>query len=98
MYEAFFHLQRSAFSMTPDPDCLFMTACHRDALSGLQLAVLKGSGFVVLPGTGKTTLLARLIRSANSAHFRCRSPPNIGLGRFLELVLVDFGVTDVRRG
>ena len=40
MYETFFDLQRSPFSMNPDPDCLFMTACHREALSGLQLAVL----------------------------------------------------------
>ena len=83
MYEAFFHLQRSAFSMTPDPDCLFMTACHRDALSGLQLAVLKGSGFVVLPGTGKTTLLARLIRSANSAHFAVVRHPTLDSDDFL---------------
>jgi general secretion pathway protein A len=98
MYETFFHLQRSPFSMTPDPDCLFMTACHREALSGLQLAVLKRSGFVVLtggPGTGKTTLLATLIRSAEAAHFAVVFNPTLDSDEFLELVLVDFGITDV---
>ena len=98
MYETFFHLQRSPFSMTPDPDCLFMTACHREALSGLQLAVLKRSGFVVPtggPGTGKTTLLATLIRSANSARFAVVVNPTLDSDEFLEFVLVDFGIADV---
>ena len=86
--------------MTPDPDCLFMTASHRDALSGLQCAVLKRSGFVVLtggPGTGKTTLLASLIRSAKSAHFAVVLNPTLDSDEFLELVLVDFGFKDVPR-
>jgi general secretion pathway protein A len=98
MYETFFHLQRSPFCMTPDPDCLFMTLCHREALSGLQLAVLKRSGFVVLtggPGTGKTTLLASLIRSANRARFAVVLNPTLDSDEFLEFVLVDFGITDV---
>jgi general secretion pathway protein A len=98
MYETFFHLQRSPFSITPDPDCLFMTACHREALSGLRLAVLKRWGFVVLtggPGTGKTTLLATLIRSAEAAHFAVVFNPTLDSDEFLELVLVDFGITDV---
>jgi general secretion pathway protein A len=98
MYETFFHLQRCPFSMTPDPDCLFMTSCHREALSGLQLVVLKRSGFVVLtggPGTGKTTLLATLIRSVESAHFAVVFNPTLDSDEFLELVLMDFGITDV---
>jgi general secretion pathway protein A len=100
MYETFFHLQRSPFSMTPDPDCLFLTACHREALSGLQCAVLKRSGFVVLtgaPGTGKTTLLASLIRSAKSAQFAVVLNPTFDSDEFLEFVLLDWGITDVPR-
>jgi general secretion pathway protein A len=86
--------------MTPDPDCLFLTASHRDALSGLQCAVLKRSGFVVLtggPGTGKTTLMASLIRSAKSAHFAVVLNPTFDSDEFLELVLSDFGLRDVPR-
>src|SRR5579864_533332 len=98
MYETFFHLKRSPFSMTPDPDCLFLTACHQEALSGLRLAVLKRSGFVVLtggPGTGKTTLLASMIRSAKSAHFAVVLNPTLDSDEFLEFVLLDFGISDV---
>ena len=64
----------------------------------MQLAVLKHSGFVALtggPGTGKTTLLASLIRSAESAHFAVVFNPTLDSDEFLELVLVDFGITDV---
>jgi general secretion pathway protein A len=101
MYETFFHLQRSPFSMTPDPDCLFLTACHREALSGLQCAVLKRSGFVILtgaPGTGKTTLLASLMRAAESAHFAVVLNPTLDTDEFLEFVLLDFGIRDVPPG
>jgi general secretion pathway protein A len=62
------------------------------------LAVLKRSGFVVLtggPGTGKTTLLATLIRSAETAHFAVVFNPTLDSDEFLELVLVDFGITNV---
>ena len=62
------------------------------------MAVLKRSGFVVLtggPGTGKTTLLATLIRSANSARFAVVLNPTLDSDEFLEFVLVDFGITDV---
>jgi general secretion pathway protein A len=84
--------------MTPDPDYLFMTDCHREALSGLQLAVLKRAGFVVLtggPGIGKTTLLACLVRSINSAHFAVVLNPTLDTDEFLEFVLIDFGITNV---
>jgi type II secretory pathway predicted ATPase ExeA len=95
VYEDFFHLRGSPFSMTPDPDYLFMTDCHREALSGLQLAVLKRAGFVVLtggPGIGKTTLLACLVRSINSAHFAVVLNPTLDTDEFLEFVLIDFGI------
>jgi general secretion pathway protein A len=98
MYEKFFHLQKSPFGMTPDPSCLMMTESHREALSGLLYAVHKRKGFVVLTGdagTGKTTLLRALIRSAKSARFSVVLNPTLSLTEFLELVLCDFGITDV---
>jgi general secretion pathway protein A len=98
MYEKFFHLDKSPFGMTPDPSCLLMTDSHREALSGLMYAILKRKGFVVLTGdagTGKTTLLRALIRSAKSARFSVVLNPTLSLTEFFELVLLDFGITDV---
>jgi general secretion pathway protein A len=98
MYETFFQLQKNPFSMTPDPDCLYMTASHCEALSGLLCAVMKHAGFVVLtgdPGTGKTTLLASLIRSAKSSCFSMVVNPTLDSSEFLEMVLLDFGFKEV---
>jgi len=91
-------LQKNPFGMTPDPSCLMMTESHREALSGLLYAVHKRKGFVVLTGdagTGKTTLLRALIRSAKTARFSVVLNPTLSLTEFLELVLCDFGMTDV---
>jgi general secretion pathway protein A len=98
MYEKFFHLQKNPFGMTPDPSCLLMTESHREALSGLLYAVHKRKGFVVLTGdagTGKTTLIRALIRSAKSAKFSVVLNPTLSLKEFFESVLLDFGITDV---
>jgi len=100
MYETFFNLQKNPFGMTPDPSCMFMTASHREALAGLMYAIFKRKGFVVLTGdagTGKTTLLRSLIRSSSGAQFGMILNPTLTLDEFLELVLFDFGISEVPR-
>ena len=97
MYEEFFHLQKSPFGMNPDPGCLFMTASHREAFASLLYAISSRKGFVVLTGdagTGKTSLLRALIRVADSASFSVILTPTLSADEFLELALMDFGVTD----
>lgn len=98
MYEKTFHLQKSPFAMTPDPGFLMMTASHLEVLSGLVYAVYEGKGFVVVTGeagTGKTSLVRALMRTAKSAHFSLILDPILSLDEFLEMVLLDFGITDV---
>ena len=63
MYRAFFQLQDNPFSLTPDPDYLYLQASHREALDHLDYGVRERKGFIEIigaPGTGKTTL-CRLI-------------------------------------
>jgi general secretion pathway protein A len=98
MYEKLFALKKSPFGMTPDPDCVFMTASHREALAGLFYAVTRSKGFVVLigdAGTGKTTLLRVLIRQCPTAQFGVILNPILNLEEFLESVLLDFGIEDI---
>ena len=98
MYEAFFQLQKSPFGMNPDPSCLFMTRSHREALAGLLYAISRRKGFVVLTGdagTGKTSLLRAVIRSAESSRFSVILTPRLNSDEFLELALLDFGLTEV---
>jgi len=98
MYEEFFQLERNPFGMNPDPNYLFMTPSHREAFAGLLYAMSRRKGFVVLTGdagTGKTTLLRALITSSEAATFSIILTPRVNADEFLELALMDFGVTEV---
>lgn len=98
MYESFFKLQKTPFGMNPDPNCLFMTPSHRESFAGLLYAISRRKGFVVLTGeagTGKTSLLRALIQLTDTAKFSVILTPRLNSDEFLELALLDFGVTDV---
>src|SRR3954454_145729 len=59
MYNNYFNLKQSPFSIAPDPRYLFMSERHREALAHLLYGVGSGGGFVLLTGeigTGKTTV------------------------------------------
>jgi len=100
MYNDFFGLLHAPFKMTPDPNCLFMTRQHREALAGLTYAILEQKGLVVLTGdagTGKTTLLSRALQTlpANRVKSSVVLNPTLTASEFLELALLDFGFTNV---
>jgi general secretion pathway protein A len=100
MYNRSFGVRRNPFNMTPDPAFLFLTAQHREALVGLTYAILQRKGFAVLTGdagTGKTTLLARVLQfiPANQVQSSVILNPTLTPAEFLELALLDFGVTNV---
>jgi type II secretory pathway predicted ATPase ExeA len=64
MYETYYRLQAKPFTLLPDPGFLFLGAKHKMALSLLEYGLVNGSAFIVItgePGTGKTTLLNRLL-------------------------------------
>lgn len=99
MYETFFGLTRNPFTMTPDPSALFLTVAHREALAGLSYAIMERKGFVLLvgeAGTGKTTLLRRLLELAREANAQTCviSNPTLTPAEFLELLLYNFGIKD----
>lgn len=69
MYEAFYGFRDSPFRLTPDPDYLFLSANHQEALGHLLFGVNEGSGVVVITGeigAGKTTLLRTLVRNLDA--------------------------------
>ncbi len=64
MYETYYQLRTKPFTLIPDPEFLFLGARHKTALSLLEYGLMNGSVFIVItgePGTGKTTLLNRLL-------------------------------------
>ena len=60
MYQEFFGLNRTPFHITPDPDFLFLSRSHEEALASIIYGVDERKGFVVVlgdVGLGKTTIL-----------------------------------------
>ncbi len=69
IYLSFYGLEREPFGVTPDPDFLFMTPGHREALAQLLYAIHERKGFILLTaevGMGKTTLLQALRNELDS--------------------------------
>jgi len=65
MYEQEYHLTAEPFSLTPDPEFLYLGPGHREALAALEYGLLARRGFITMigeVGTGKTTLLYALLR------------------------------------
>jgi len=59
MYQYFFGFKKKPFKLVPNPDYLYLSASHEEALAHLQYALKHGDGFVKITGevgTGKTTL------------------------------------------
>src|ERR1700738_4816255 len=64
MYKSFFGLRENPFNANPDPRYLFLTREIQEALAGLAYGIKSRMGFILLTGevgTGKTTLLNRLL-------------------------------------
>ncbi|MCH7865051.1 MAG: AAA family ATPase [Proteobacteria bacterium] len=64
MFRTYFGIEENPFSNTPDPNYLYMSERHQEALAHLQYGVQGSSGFVLLTGevgTGKTTICRCLV-------------------------------------
>jgi len=59
MYDEYFGLRETPFSIAPNPRFLFMSERHREALAHLVYGISNDGGFILLTGevgTGKTTI------------------------------------------
>ena len=65
MYLNYFGLKDNPFSIAPNPDYLYMSPRHREALAHLTFGLKESGGFVMLTGevgTGKTTVSRKLLQ------------------------------------
>jgi len=65
MYEQFYNLKASPFNITPDPDFLFLTESHKEALAAIVYGVEQRKGFIAISGevgTGKTTIVRTYLK------------------------------------
>jgi len=81
MYKSFYKLKENPFSLTPDPEFLYLSSIHKRAMAYLQYALQENKGFSVITGeigAGKTTIikaiLAQFRDQARIAHITNPSP------------------------
>ena len=101
MYKNFYGLKEKPFEITPDPNFLYLSPGHREALAHLTYAVRERVGFTVITGevgTGKTTLVQSLLGQLNG---RTKTAylfnPNLNTLDFLEYICEDLGLKVLRR-
>ena len=64
MYEKFYNLKESPFSLLPDPSYLFMSRQHEMALTLLKYSLINKHAYTVITGevgAGKSTLNNQLL-------------------------------------
>jgi len=67
MYLAFYGLKKQPFHLTPDPEFLYLSPSHKEALAAIIYGIEERKGFVAITGAvgvGKTTILRSYLESA----------------------------------
>ncbi|MFI5364888.1 MAG: ExeA family protein [Candidatus Binatia bacterium] len=95
MYAHHFGLSAEPFSLTPDPQQLYLSPVHAEAKAALMVGLQARRGLIVMTGevgTGKTTLLYSLLSERNDQiHTAYISNTKLTFEEMLRLALVDFG-------
>ena len=104
-YEEFYGLSQPPFSLAPDPQFLYLSESHEDAIRQLIEAARRNEGVVVLTGdvgTGKTTIARALLTRLDKTSFASLVlNPFLSVDELLREILLDFGVIsrdDIRSG
>jgi general secretion pathway protein A len=96
MYNKFFGFKEKPFRLVPNPEYLFLSKSHEEALAHLTYAISHGDGFVEITGevgTGKTTLcrvfLGSLDASIDAAYI---FNPKLDALQLLKAINDEFGI------
>jgi general secretion pathway protein A len=101
MYLDYYGLKENPFNVTSDPNFLYLSATHKEALDHLLYGINHRKGFIEVTGeigSGKTTLCRAFLKhlpteTKTSYIFN----PNLPEIQLLESILLDFGITPSRR-
>jgi general secretion pathway protein A len=101
MYNQHFGFSDSPFNVTPDSRFFFVNPCYEEAFATLRYGIDARKGFIAVSGeagTGKTTVLKRLIYSLEShVHTTCIFDPHLSFTELLHGMLRDLGLTPAGR-
>ena len=98
MYQSFYGLREMPFNITPDPNFLYLSPTHQEALQHLKYGVAERKGFIVLTGEvgcGKTTLCRHFINEIDDEKYETALILN---PRITETQLLKTILTELREG
>ncbi len=102
MYLEHFGLSKRPFEQLPDPDFLFLSDQHEEALTSIGFAVAIQDSFVVVTGeigSGKTTLLHTFLREhLHGAECAFVTQTRLSDVELLQSILVEFGESPFNMG
>lgn len=96
MYLKFYGLKEKPFNVTSDPNFLYLSRKHREAISHMQYGIEERMGFLEITGeigTGKTTISKALLNTLDE-HTKTAFILNSNLSeiQLLEAIVTDFGI------
>ena len=97
MYRSYFGLTENPFNINPDPRYLYPTRGAQQALNCLTYGIETRKGFILLTGevgTGKTTLLNKLLESLHQQRVATAFMFNSRLNsaQLFDFIMADFGI------
>lgn len=97
MYTSYFGFREAPFSVTPDPRLFYTNSLYQEAFAALLYGIKNKKGFIVVTGdvgTGKTTLLRKLMRSLEATdHTVLIFNTHLNFLELLQLILHDLDLT-----
>jgi general secretion pathway protein A len=98
MYTQYYGLTTKPFDLIPHPNMVFMSEVHQEALAILRYGVVDRKGFLLLTGdvgTGKTTLLQKLINSLDThVHVCFLANPTLSDSDFYHYLAAEYNLED----
>lgn len=97
MYRKFYNIKEKPFNVTSDPNFLFLSRKHKEALSHLIYGIEERKGFLEITGgigTGKTTLCRALLNRLDSnTKTAFVYNPDLSQLQLLQTIIEDFGLS-----
>jgi putative secretion ATPase (PEP-CTERM system associated) len=101
MYERFYNLRERPFALSPDPEYLYLSRVHGEALDSIRYGIESRAGFIVVTGeigAGKTTLLQTLLQRLDERMLVARIVNTMLDPReLIEAIALDFGLADTAK-
>jgi general secretion pathway protein A len=100
MYLKYYGLKKQPFHITPDPEFLYLSSSHKEAMSAIVYGIAQKKGFVAIigaVGVGKTTILRSYLETADKKYLKLIYVFNPQL-TFKELIKTIYQELDLESG